>query len=239
TMRRPGYLLNLAYISFQEAWDFQQAMHRKRVENLCPDTLLLVEHEPVFTMGRTTKEEHLKRNYDPKQEYEIAVYEIERGGSVTYHGPGQVVGYPIVRLRDYCPGPKSYVGMLQEVIIRVLSEWGIQGCLRKKLPGIWIEEGGNTDQKIAAIGVCIRRGVTMHGLSLNVNVDLKPFDFITPCGIEECQVTSMATLLGQHVNIPKVREQLAYHFAEVFGLDWNECRSTLPDLNSSSSPTPI
>ena len=237
-MKRSGCLLNLPYVPFQEAWAFQQALHQKRVENLCADTLLIVEHEPVFTMGRTTKEEHWKRNNESVQGHEIAVYEIERGGSVTYHGPGQVIGYPIVRLRDYCPGPKSYVGMLQEVIIRVLAEWDIQGCLRRKFPGVWIEEIGNTVQKIAAIGVCIRRGVTMHGLSLNVNVDLKPFDFITPCGIEECQVTSMATLLGEHVDIAKVRERLAHHFSEVFNLDWNEYHSTHSDLNSSANPIP-
>ena len=146
------------------------------------------------------------------------IYEIERGGSVTYHGPGQIVGYPIFKLKDYCPGPKNYVGKLQDVIICVLAEWNIQGVLRKKFPGVWVERAGGTLEKITAIGVRITRGVTMHGWSLNVNVDLKPFALITPCGIEGCHVTSMAQILGEPVDVQEVRKRLAHHFADVFRL---------------------
>jgi len=148
------------------------------------------------------------------------VYEVERGGSVIYHGPGQIVGYPILRLRDFCPGPKVYVGLLEEVLIRVLAEWGIKGHRAEKWRGVWVEHSENALQKIAAIGVRITRGVTLHGFALNVNVDLKPFELITPCGIEGCQVTSMEMVLGKSVDRTEVRKQIGRHFGEVFGLEW-------------------
>jgi lipoate-protein ligase B len=183
------------------------------------------------------------------------VYDVERGGSVTYHGPGQIVGYPILRLRDFCPGPKVYVQMLEEVVIRVLMEWGIHAERLAKLPGVWVHheasplspaegegireehplissppfgergegEGGLLSgdlRKIAAIGVRITRGITLHGFALNVNVDLKPFELITPCGIEGCQVTSMEMVLGKSVDKTEVRKHITRHFGEVFGLEW-------------------
>ena len=141
---------------------------------------------------------------------------------MTYHGPGQIVGYPILRLRDFCPGPKAYVGKLEEVIIQVLGEWGIHGQRIEQWRGVWVEDSQKTMQKIAAVGVRITRGVTMHGFALNVNVDLKPFDLITPCGIEGCQVTSMARIFGKPVDMDTVRQQIVHHFGEVFGIEWTE-----------------
>ncbi|WP_447969689.1 lipoyl(octanoyl) transferase LipB [Nitrospira sp. M1] len=232
--RRSGCLLNLSHVRYQDAWDFQRALLQERAEDRCADTMLLVEHEPVFTLGRTAKDEHWKRSLESLASQGFGLYPIERGGSVTYHGPGQVVAYPIVRLRDFCQGPKAYVGMLQEVILRVLAEWNIRGRLKEKFPGVWVEERGSDLTKIAAIGVRITKGVTMHGLALNGNVDLKPFEFITPCGIEGCQVTSMKKILGQKVDTHAVRERVAYHFAEVFGIKWTERRHTLPRMKSGS-----
>ncbi|GJL49482.1 MAG: octanoyltransferase [Nitrospirales bacterium] len=221
-------MLNLSHLPYQEAWDYQRRRLQERAVDRCIDTLLLVEHEPVFTLGRTTQEEHWNGKVRSLTDQGFALYTIERGGSVTYHGPGQVVGYPIVRLRNFCQGPKVYVGMLQEVIIRVLAEWNIQGKLKDKFPGVWVGEDSPVLEKIAAIGVRITKGVTMHGFALNVNVDLKPFDFIIPCGIDGCHVTSMQQYLGKQVSMVKIREQLAYHFAEVFGLEWKETSSRLP-----------
>ncbi len=226
-VKRSGCLLDLSHVPYQEAWDFQRFMVQEREKNHCADTLMIVEHEPVFTMGRTTKEEHWKNRERVIKDAEFGIYKIERGGSVTYHGPGQVVGYPILRLRDFCSGPKVYVGMLQEVIMRVLAEWKIQGNLKAKFPGVWVEKVGTSLQKIAAVGVRITRGVTMHGLALNANVNLKPFDLITPCGIEGCEVTSMEKFLGEQVDALKVRERLSFHFAKVFELEWKERRATL------------
>ena len=225
---RAGRLISLPPMPYQQAWALQRSILDQRIHDRCSDTLLVVEHEPVFTMGRTTKEEHWKENMTWIKEHNFEVHTIERGGSVTYHGPGQIVCYPIVRLRDYCKGPKAYVGMLQDVIIRVLAEWNIQGRLRDKFPGVWVERTTVPLIKVAAIGVRIMRGVTMHGVSLNVNLDLKPFDLITPCGIDGCQVTSMEQLLGGNVDSQIVREQFVDLFAEVFGLEWTEYHASFP-----------
>ena len=234
-LKRSGSLLNVSYVpDIKRHGIFQRVLAQKRVEDHCSDTLFMVEHEPVFTKGRRAKEEHWKGTPESIKGHGFSICEVERGGSVTYHGPGQVVGYPILRLRDFCPGPKAYVGMLQEVVIRVLAEWKIQGSLREKFPGVWVEGVGTPLKKIAAIGVHITHGITMHGWALNVNVDLNPFGFIRPCGIEGCQVTSMAQLHGEQVNILEVREQLAYHFADVFGIEWKEKCTMLPNLEPAS-----
>jgi len=222
---RSGVLLNLPQLPYETAWELQKKWLLERAEDQRSDTLMLVEHEPVFTLGRTTKEAHWGGEADLLRTQGFGVYEIERGGSVTYHGPGQIVGYPILRLRDYCSGPKAYMRMLGEVIIRVLGEWGIQGQRAEKQIGIWVSDPQHPDgplAKIAAMGVRITRGVTMHGFALNVSVDLEPFSRIVPCGIEGCQVTSMAEVSGRSPDVNTVREQVAQHFAEVFGLVWKE-----------------
>ncbi|MDX1412451.1 MAG: lipoyl(octanoyl) transferase LipB, partial [Nitrospirales bacterium] len=215
--------------------ELQRELCRERVQEGRPDTLILVEHPPVFTLGRRSKPDHCGRGGALLKRMGYDVYEVERGGSITYHGPGQIVVYPILRLRDFCPGPKIYVQMLEEVVIRVLLEWGIQAKRVEKLPGVWVYkdvekdfkggrgEGGllsKNVQKIAAIGVRISRGVTLHGFALNVNVDLKPFELITPCGIEGCQVTSMQVVLGKPVDAAEVRRQITHHFGKVFELEW-------------------
>jgi len=233
--RRSGSLLNLSHLLYQEAWDFQRVRLQERAENHCADTLLLVEHEPVFTLGRTAKDEHWNGSLESITGQGFGLYTIERGGSVTYHGPGQIVGYPIVRLRDFCQGPKAYVGMLQDVIVRVLAEWNISGKLKPKFPGVWIEGRGSVLEKIAAIGVRITKGVTMHGLALNVNIDLQPFDLITPCGNEGCQVNTMKQHLGVPISMRQVRERIAYHFAKVFELEWKEMSSVLPSQSFEPS----
>ena len=200
--------------------ELQREFFHERIQDRRPDTLILVEHPKVFTFGRRSKPEHLGGDPKSLQRMGFDVYEVERGGSVTYHGPGQIVGYPILRLRDFCPGPKIYVRMLEEVVIRVLAEWGITGDRVEKWRGVWINQPETSPQKIAAIGVRVSRGVTFHGFSLNVNVDLKPFELITPCGIEGCQVTSMERILGRPVDGEEVRRQIIRHFGEVFGLEW-------------------
>ena len=246
--RRQGLILVPPPKDYCAIWDLQKELLNARADERQPDTLVLVEHPPVFTLGRRSKPEHWGGDGDSLKRMGYDVHEVERGGSVTYHGPGQIVGYPILRLRDFCPGPKVYVRMLEEVIIRVFREWGIRATRVQKLPGVWVYssvgegareadsflssppfggrgegEGGlslENLRKIAAVGVRITRGVTMHGFSLNVNVDLKPFELITPCGIEGCQVTSMEKVLGKIVDKTMVREQIAHHFGEVFGLEW-------------------
>jgi lipoate-protein ligase B len=209
-------LFNVGRLDYTPVWDLQHRLVEDRIADRRPDTLLLLEHEPVFTVGRRGKAEH----WAGLEEEGHQVHHVERGGSVTYHGPGQLVGYPIVRLTDHCPGPKAYVRLLEEVVIRTLADWGIAGERVEQRPGVWV--GGSALEKIAAMGVRINRGVTMHGFALNVDLDLAPFSRITPCGIADCPVTSMAAKLGGPVDMSLVRRQIAGHFGRLFDLDWTE-----------------
>lgn len=216
----PGLLYRLDRVPYDSAWAIQRTLHGERANDQRPDSLLLLEHDPVYTLGRSTKDRHWSGNETALRSDGAAVYRVTRGGSVTYHGPGQVVGYPILRLRDFCSGPKTYMRLLEEVLIRTLADWGIAGCRIENLPGVWV--GHESPAKIAAMGVHISRGVTMHGFALNVSVDLTPFSRIVPCGLENCRVTSMASVLGNPLSIPHVTSALAKHFADVFRIDWSE-----------------
>jgi lipoyl(octanoyl) transferase len=207
-------------LEYAHAWALQRTLVEQRAAEHCPDTLILLEHDAVFTIGRSGREAHW--GYDERRLVQSGypVYRIERGGSITFHGPGQLVGYPILRLASFCAGPKAYVRMLEEVIIRTLANWDIAGQRIASWPGVWIDV--EQPAKIAAIGVRIQRGVTMHGLALNVTMDLSPFRLVTPCGIQGCRVTSMADILGHDVPMDVVRRRMADAFAELFGIEWTE-----------------
>ena len=215
-----GNLLSILFLSFSESFELQRNLVRERADNQKPDTLILTEHEPVLTLGRTTKPEHWEPHWQELQAKGIALHQTNRGGSVTYHGPGQLIGYPILRLKNFCPGPRIYVQKLEEVVIRTLKEWGIAGCRHETLRGVWVKNEEGHVEKIASIGVRISKGITMHGFALNVNVNLQPFSLLIPCGIENCRVTSMETILCQQVNSEEVRKRLATNFAEAFNLEW-------------------
>ncbi|MDH5563306.1 MAG: lipoyl(octanoyl) transferase LipB [Nitrospirota bacterium] len=219
---QPGSLLSIPSLPFVQALELQHTLAAQRSENQQPDTLILTEHEPVLTLGRTTKPEHWEAHWAELQEKGIALQQTNRGGSVTYHGPGQIIGYPILRLRNFCPGPRIYVQKLEEVLIRTLAEWGIVGCRHESFRGVWVDSEEGHAEKIASIGVRISKGITMHGFALNVNVNLQPFSLLTPCGIDHCVMTSMKKLLNQQVNVAQVREQVAAYFADVFQLEWTE-----------------
>ncbi len=216
----PGALIQCERLDYETAWVLQHRLVEDRLAGRCPDTLLLLEHERVFTVGRTARAEHWGGDEDATHVAHIPVYHIERGGSVTYHGPGQIVGYPILTLKRFCEGPKAYVRMLEEVLILTLARWDITGRRAEKLPGVWV--GDERPVKIAAVGTRIERGVTMHGFALNVTVDLAPFAQIVPCGIAGCRVTSMAEALTRPVDLTEVRRCVAEQFACVFGLEWME-----------------
>jgi lipoate-protein ligase B len=223
----PGEVLSLPLMDYEAARRLQWRLHEERVSDVRPETLVLVEHEPVLTLGRTAKDAHWNGLDAVSEGRGLRVIESERGGSVTYHGPGQVVGYPIVKLRHFCPGPKAYMRMLEEVIIRVLSDWGIEGRRVDKFVGVWVQDPGAPDgplAKIAAMGVKITRGVTLHGFALNVTVDLAPYAGIVPCGIEGCRVTSMAEVLHRQVSLHDVRHRIARCFGDVFGVYWQDPR---------------
>ncbi len=229
--RRAGAVVSIPLMEYEAARRLQWRLRDERLAELRPDTLVVLEHQPVLTLGRTTKTAHWKGQTAARAHHNIPVRESDRGGSVTYHGPGQIVGYPIVMLKNFCSGPKVYVRMLEEVVIRVLAEWGIAGSRVEKLAGVWVRDPLRADgalAKIAAMGVKIARGVTQHGFALNVTVNLAPFRGIQPCGIEGCRVTSMAVVLGRACELHKVREQIARHFGDVFGLEWKECLHGIP-----------
>ncbi len=226
-----GLLYLYDRVPYASAWELQRTLHEERVNDQRPDTLLLLEHDPVYTLGRSTKVAHWSGDEASLKAEGCAVYHANRGGSITYHGPGQVVGYPILRVRDHCSGPKSYMRLLEEVTIRTLAEWGIVGRRLEQLTGVWVEQ--ESPAKIAALGVHISRGVAMHGFALNVSIDLTPFSRIIPCGLPNCRVTSMADILGDSVPMSQVKSALAKHFADVFRIEWTE--TTGPGFNPAQT----
>ncbi len=221
----PALLVTPGRLPYDLAWQTQRTWLEHRLADRLPDTLLLLEHDPIFTMGRRTSPQHREQAVQLMAAHGIPVLEVDRGGSITYHGPGQLMAYPIVRLAHPCHGPKAYVARLETVVIRTVAEWGIEGFLRPGLHGVWVDP--SHPRKIASIGVRIVRGVTMHGLALNVSADLAPFRWITPCGIEGCEVTSMAELVGRALAIDDVCSRLAQWFAVLFQWTWVEHRQTL------------
>jgi len=214
-MARTGWLLNLdqGLTPYAEAWALQKALVAARQQDAIADGLILLEHEPVFTIGRSTKAEHLLFPRDALARQGFGIYEIERGGSITYHGPRQLVGYPILDLRAYHEDIVKFMRSLEETLLRTLADFGIQAERQRAFPGAWV--GG---EKIAAVGVAVKRKVTMHGFALNVDPDLGHFGLINPCGLGR-PVTSMARVLGRPVSMAQVRTACARRFAEVYGLD--------------------
>jgi len=218
----PGALVEPGRLEYGAAWALQRRLLEDRLAERCLDTLVLLEHEPVFTAGRTARSDHWGGDESATHVAGIPIHRVERGGSVTYHGPGQLVGYPVLKLNRFCDGPRTYVRKLEDVIIRTLTRWGITGRRVDKLPGVWV--GETQPAKIAAVGTRIERGITMHGFALNVTVDLRPFSRIAPCGLADCRVTSMAELVPGSADPAEVLRCVADRFADLFGLEWREVR---------------
>ncbi len=212
-MTRSGWLLNLGGITpYADAWALQKVLVAARQRNVISDGLILLEHEPVFTVGRSTRAEHLILPKEVLLQQGFGVYEIERGGSITYHGPGQLVGYPILDLHAYNEDIVQYMRSLEETLLRTLEDFGIEAQRVRGYPGAWV--GG---EKIAAVGVAVKRKVTMHGFALNVSPDLGHFAFINPCGLGK-PVTSMARVLGTPVTVDGVRAAYVGRFEEIYQL---------------------
>src|SRR6202453_3858564 len=192
-------LLTLGRISYVEALAIQQQVIAARKQDLIADTLLLLEHPPVITLGRNAHRANVIASDELLTQRGVELHEINRGGDVTYHGPGQLVGYPIIDLRGDLPGkkgphlgPVDYVRLLEEVLIRTCGDFGVMTQRICKLTGVWTLAGGSVrEKKIAAIGVHVSQGVTSHGFALNVTTDLRDFEWIVPCGITDRQVTSL------------------------------------------------
>jgi len=198
---------NIGRKSYKAVWDLQKEMQQQRINGNIEDTLILVEHDPVYTLGKNANEDHLLQSRDES----VDVFNIERGGDITFHGPGQLVGYPILDLSNYKKSVSWYMRTLEQVLIDTLIEFKIIAQRNDGLTGVWVG-----DEKIAALGVRISRWVTMHGFALNVNPDLSFYDGIIPCGIFDHGVTSMEQLLGETQNSDNVKNMVIEKFNKYF-----------------------
>lgn len=196
---------------YASSLELQERLCGERQKDQTSDQLILLEHPPVITLGQSGGLEDLKVNAPTLQEIGIELFETNRGGRATFHGPGQLVAYPIIKLPD-CD-LHAYLWKLEEVICQLLAEWVLPAQREERFPGVWVR-----NEKIAAVGVAVVGGVTMHGLALNVNIDLAFFDLITPCGIRERGVTSMQRQLGNPLPMRKVKRSFVQHFCEIFNL---------------------
>ena len=202
---------NLGLIGYTEAWDLQKSTFKQRVNGEVNDTLFLLEHPHTYTLGKAAEKNNLVGNESFLKKNNISVYEIDRGGDITYHGPGQIVGYPIINLQDWKKDTHKYLRALEEVIMLTCIEYGLAPRRDDKYTGVWIGE-----KKIAAIGIKVSRWVTMHGFAINVNTDLSMFKGIVPCGIVDKDVTSLKNELRQDIPIDEVKLSLLKNFKEVF-----------------------
>lgn len=197
---------------YDEAWALQRRLVDERLRSEIPDTLILLEHPPVITLGRSGTPEHLLGSETELEKRGVAFVETDRGGDITFHGPGQIVGYAIVDIDARGRDLHRYLRDLETVVIRALAEFRIRAGRAQGLTGVWVG-----DAKVAAIGIRVSRWVTHHGFALNVDTDLSYFDLIVPCGIADRRVTSMESLLGHPVDRERVEDALGRAFAEVFG----------------------
>ena len=208
--------IDLGLIGYAEAYALQKRIVAARKAEVIEDVLLICEHPHVITQGRSGKWEHLLASEHVLRQKGVEYYETSRGGDITYHGPGQIVAYPIVNLGAIRRDVVWYVRMLEEAMIRATAEFGITAERVRGKTGIWVKSG-DTEEKLGAIGVRISRWVTSHGLAYNVSTDLRYFDLIVPCGIANRKATSLEKLLGRSLDSKEVARSLAKHFGEVFG----------------------
>jgi lipoyl(octanoyl) transferase len=214
-------LVNLGRLDYATALGLQQQVCDLRQKGEIGDVLLLVEHPPVLTLGRNAHREHLVAGEEVLARRGISVFETNRGGDVTYHGPGQLVGYPILNLRGFSPslGIVEYLRKLEEVLIRACADFGVLTQRAAGRAGVWTMPGGAVaEKKIAALGVHVARGVTTHGFALNVSTDLHDFDMIVPCGIRDRGVTSMEAEVDPAPTMEQMTNSVIRHFGRVFGL---------------------
>ena len=228
-------------LPYQEAWDLQRRLLTERADDLIPDTALFLEHPPVYTAGKRTEPHERPLDGTP-------VIDVDRGGKITFHGPGQLVGYPITKLPSHVQ-VVDYVRRVEEALIRAVADLGVTAGRVPGRSGVWLPAddarlerppggarperppgGARPERKVAAIGIRVSRGVTMHGFSLNADVDLSWYDRFVPCGIADAGVTSLSVELGRHVNVPEAADAVAPHLAEL--LAWNDYTPS-PELASA------
>lgn len=207
-----------------QTWNFQEELlqkiiEKKRNHQTTENHLFFVEHPHVYTLGKSGNEENLLANQHLLEQINATFVKTNRGGDITYHGPNQLVGYPVLDLDNFKTDINWYLRSLEEIIIKTIAEYGLQGERSKGETGVWLDVGKPFARKICAMGVKTSRWVTMHGFALNVNTDLRYFEYIIPCGIKDKQVTSLQRELRQEINIEEVKQKLLKHFANVFETD--------------------
>ncbi|MGD8427739.1 MAG: lipoyl(octanoyl) transferase LipB [Balneolaceae bacterium] len=237
-------LYDLGRAPYRPVWDLQTAIQQRLVEEKLQrrkkkglykpgeasnDVLLFVEHPHVYTLGKSGDKAHLLKGLAELAEIDAEFIEIDRGGDITYHGPGQIVGYPIFDLGRHFTDIHKYLRYLEEVIIRVCRDYNVEAGRIEGLTGVWVGE-----QKICAMGIRCSRWVTMHGFAFNINADLSYFNHIVPCGITDKEVTSLEVLLGKKIDEDEVKEHIVSHFEEVFEISISEVDS-LPELDDQFS----
>jgi lipoyl(octanoyl) transferase len=230
TINKKVVFQDLGLIAYKEAWDYQEKLFneiteaKKRISagdveiQVTPNYLLFCEHQHVYTLGKSGSEQNLLIDYIQLQAKEAEFFRIDRGGDITYHGPGQIVGYPILNLEYFVTGVKDYIFKLEESIIRLLRDYGLTSSRLDGATGVWLDVGTGKVRKICAIGVRTSRWVSMHGFAFNVNTRLDYFNYINPCGFTDKAVTSMEKELGGKQDIEKVKNRLKEKLSEVFGM---------------------
>ncbi|MDG1350877.1 MAG: lipoyl(octanoyl) transferase LipB [Crocinitomicaceae bacterium] len=226
---KPSVIVHdIGLIDYQEAWDFQEELFKATVdlkisnrkgstEKRTSNHLLFCEHHHVYTLGKSGKASHLLLNEKELQDKNAVFYKINRGGDITYHGPGQIVAYPILDLEQFFTDIHKYMRLLEEAVIRTIAAYGLKGGRIDGMTGVWLDAGTTKERKICALGVKASRWVTMHGIGFNVNTDLDYFSNIVPCGIEDKAVTSMKKELGSALNMDEVKSILLQELKESFG----------------------
>lgn len=226
------YCNHLGLIDYKEAWDFQEELFNSIInikvanrtlepseQQVTPNYLLFCQHPHVYTLGKNGKDENLLIDEEGLKKYEATYYHINRGGDITYHGPGQIVVYPILDLDNFFTDIHKYLRFLEESVIKTLAEYGLDAGRMDKLTGVWLDyQEQKNPRKICAMGVKSSRWVTMHGLALNINTQLNYFDHIVPCGIDDKAVTSLQAELGREVNLDEVGEKLLNHIKNLFDM---------------------
>ena len=202
-------IIDLGFLDYKNSWNYQKELQKKVLIGDFSDSIIFVEHDSVYTFGKNSDKSNLLVSKDSK----IKIYETERGGEITYHGPGQIVCYPILNLKNFKQSVTWYMRALEEVIIETLKLFNIKATRKDGLTGVWVK-----DEKIGAQGVRMTKWVTMHGFALNVNTDLRFFNDIIPCGIKDFGVTSIEKIIGKEQDLSLVKEHILISFAKVFNI---------------------
>jgi len=211
--KREQWVFNLGFKDYLSVLELQERIRQTRDKEGMPDSLLLVEHDHTITSGAGAKDDDLLLSKEELRSLGISFHEVRRGGDYTYHGPGQLVCYPIIKLEDGARSVASYIFLLEEIMIRTLRDFGIDGGRKSGLPGVWVGQ-----RKIGCVGVAIRRWITYHGFALNVTTDLSYFKYIRPCGQDWRVMTSMADILAEEVNMEEVIDRTTHNLCEVFNV---------------------